>query len=168
MDEFVHNAWRDVAMGWPMLDGLRNFLSNYIDWIKAFHVIAVIAWMSGLLYLPRLFVYHTETQPGSLESERFKIMERKLLRSIMNPALIAVWVLGPTLAWLTGAYQDRWLQAKFVLVLALTVTHHLFGVWRKDFERNANVRSAQFYRIWNEIPALLMVLIVILVIVQPF
>jgi len=151
-----------------MLDGVRNFLSNYIDWIKAFHVIAVIAWMSGLLYLPRLFVYHTETQPGSLESERFKVMERKLLRSIMNPALIAVWVLGPTLAWLTAAYQDRWLQAKFLLVVVLTVTHHLFGVWRKDFERDANVRSAQFYRIWNEIPALLMALIVILVIVQPF
>jgi protoporphyrinogen IX oxidase len=151
-----------------MLDGLRNALSNYIDWIKAFHVIAVIAWMSGLLYLPRLFVYHTETQPGSAESERFKVMERKLFRSIMNPALIAVWILGPTLAWLTGAYQDRWLQIKFPLVVGLTVTHHLFGVWRKKFERDGNTRPASFYRVWNEIPAVLMVIIVILVIVQPF
>src|SRR6266550_3585825 len=151
-------------MGQAMLEGLRNSLSNYIDWIKAFHVIAVIAWMSGLLYLPRLFVYHTEAQAGSVESERFKVMERKLLRSIMNPALIAVWILGPTLAWLTGAYEDRWLQLKFVLVICLTITHHLFGRWRKDFELDRNVHPARFYRIWNEIPALLMVLIVILVI----
>lgn len=151
-----------------MFDALRDFLSNYIDWIKAFHVIAVIAWMSGLLYLPRLFVYHTETTPGSAESERFKVMERKLLRAIMNPAAIAVWILGPALAWLTGAYEDRWLQVKFVLVVALTVTHHLYSRWRKDFERDANTRPARFYRIWNEVPAVLMVFIVILVIVQPF
>jgi len=151
-----------------MFEELRNVLSNYIDWIKALHVIAVIAWMSGLLYLPRLFVYHTETQPGSAESERFKVMERKLLRSIMNPAVIAVWILGPTLAWLTGAYEDRWLQIKFLLVVGLTVTHHLFGVWRKKFERDANTYPASFYRVWNEIPAALMVVIVILVIVQPF
>jgi protoporphyrinogen IX oxidase len=151
-----------------MTDQIRNFLSNYIDWIKAFHVIAVIAWMSGLLYLPRLFVYHTETQPGSAEAERFKVMERKLLRAIMNPAAIAVWILGPTLAWLTGAYQDRWLQVKFLLVIALTVTHHLYARWRKDFALNRNTHPAQFYRIWNEVPAILMIFIVILVIVQPF
>ena len=151
-----------------MFEGLRNVLSNYIDWIKAFHVIAVIAWMSGLLYLPRLFVYHTETQPGSAESERFKVMERKLLRSIMNPAAIAVWILGPTLAWLTGAYEDRWLQVKFVLVVCLTIVHHLYARWRKDFALDRNTRPARFYRIWNEVPALLMVFIVILVIVQPF
>jgi putative membrane protein len=95
-------------------------------------------------------------------------MERKLLRSIMNPAAIAVWILGPTLAWLTGAYQDRWLQVKFLLVVLLTIVHHMYAVWRRDFERDANTRSARFYRIWNEIPAVLMVLIVILVIVQPF
>jgi len=151
-----------------MFEGLRNVLSNYIDWIKAFHVIAVIAWMSGLLYLPRLFVYHTETQSGSAESERFKVMERKLLRSIMNPAAIAVWILGPTLAWLTGAYEDRWLQVKFVLVVCLTVIHHFYARWRKDFALDRNIRPARFYRIWNEVPALLMVFIVILVIVQPF
>jgi putative membrane protein len=150
------------------MNGVREFLGNYIDWIKAFHVIAVIAWMSGLLYLPRLFVYHTEVAPGSAESERFKTMERKLLRAIMNPAAIAVWILGPILAWITGAYEDDWLKVKFVLVIALTVTHHLYGRWRKEFERDANTHTARFYRIWNEVPAGLMVLIVILVIVQPF
>jgi len=150
------------------MTGLQVFLGNYIDWIKAFHVIAVIAWMSGMLYLPRLFVYHTETQPGSAESERFKVMERKLLRSIMNPAMIAVWILGPTLAWITYAYEDRWLQVKFLLVIALSAIHGMFARWRKDFERDANKHDARFYRIWNEIPAVLMVLIVILVIVQPF
>lgn len=151
-----------------MFEELRNVLSNYIDWIKAFHVIAVIAWMSGMLYLPRLFVYHTETQPGSAESERFKIMERRLLRGIVNPSMIAVWILGPTLAWVTGAYADHWLQVKFVLVVALSITHGLFAHWRKDFALDRNTRPARFYRIWNEVPAVLMVFIVILVIVQPF
>ncbi len=98
------------------MDALRNTLSNYIPWILAFHIIAVIAWMSGMLYLPRLFVYHTETAPGSESSERFKVMERRLLKGIMNPAMIAVWILGPLLAWLTGAYLDTWMQIKFVLV----------------------------------------------------
>ncbi len=144
------------------------FLSNHIDWIKAFHVIAVIAWMSAMLYLPRLFVYHTQTVPGSSESERFKTMERRLLRAIANPAMIVVWVLGLTLAFLTGAYQDLWLQVKFVLVLALSGLHGYFAVCVKTFAQDRNIRSGRFYRILNEIPALLMVFIVILVIVQPF
>jgi len=151
-----------------MIDQIRDFLSNYINWIKAFHVIAVIAWMSGMLYLPRLFVYHTETIPGSAESERFKVMERKLLRAIINPSMIVVWILGPMLAWLTGAYADVWLQVKFVFVVMLTTTHGLFARWRKEFARDTNTHSARFYRIWNEVPAVLMVFIVILVIVQPF
>src|SRR5262249_48604751 len=95
------------------MDALRNEMSNYIPWILAFHLIAVIAWMSAMLYLPRLFVYHAETSPGSESSERFKVMERRLLKAIMNPAMIAVWILGPLLAWLTGAYLDTWLQIKF-------------------------------------------------------
>ena len=150
------------------MDALRNSLSDYIDWIKAFHVIAVIAWMSGMLYLPRLFVYHTETKPGSESSERFKVMERKLLKGIMNPSMIAVWILGPTLAWLTGTYLDIWLQIKFVLVILLSGVHgFLVRCWR-EFAEDRNTRSGRFYRIINEIPAVLMVLIVILVIVQPF
>ena len=150
------------------MDALRDALSNYINWIKAFHVIAVIAWMSGMLYLPRLFVYHTETKPGSESSERFKVMERKLLRGIMNPSMIAVWILGPLLAWLTGTYLDLWLQMKVVLVIGMSGIHGFYGRCVKDFAADRNTRSARFYRIINEVPALLMVLIVILVIVQPF
>ena len=150
------------------MDALRNSLSDYIDWIKAFHVIAVIAWMSGMLYLPRLFVYHTQTKPGSESSERFKVMERKLLRGIVNPAMIAVWILGPLLAWLTGTYLDLWLQMKVVLVIVMSGMHGLFARCVKDFAADRNTRSARFYHIANEVPALLMVFIVILVIVQPF
>src|SRR6201991_3498775 len=144
------------------MDDLRNALSNYIDWIKAFHVIAVIAWMSAMLYLPRLFVYHTETKPGSESSERFKVMERRLLKGIMNPAMIAVWILGPLLAWLTGGYLDTWLQIKFVLVIIMSAMHgHYVRCWRA-FAEDRNTHTARYYRIINEVPAVLMVLIVIL------
>src|ERR1700722_14141010 len=134
------------------MDAMRDGLSNYIPWIKAFHVIAVIAWMSGMLYLPRLFVYHTETKPGSESSERFKVMERKLIRAIMNPAMVAVWILGPLLAWITGAYLDTWLQLKFVLVIALSGMHGFFVRCWRDFEADRNTRSQRFYRIVNEVP----------------
>jgi putative membrane protein len=144
------------------------FLSNAILWIKAFHVIAVIAWMSGMLYLPRLLVYHTETVPGSPESERFKVMERKLLRFIMDPAMLVVWVLGLTLAYLTQAYEEHWFQAKFALVLCMSATHALYGVWVGRFAKDRNIHTARFYRLWNEVPTVLLIAIVILVIVQPF
>ena len=150
------------------MEALRQDLSNYIPWVTAFHVIAVIAWMSGMLYLPRLFVYHTETKPGSESSERFKVMERRLLRGIVNPSMIAVWILGPLLAWLTGTYVDLWLQMKVVLVVAMSGIHGFYGRCVKDFAADRNTRSARFYRIINEVPALLMVFIVILVIVRPF
>jgi putative membrane protein len=150
------------------MDGLRDTLANYIDWILAFHIIAVIAWMSGMLYLPRLFVYHTEAAPGSESSERFKVMERKLIRAIINPAMIAVWVLGPLLAWLTGAYLDIWLQIKFVLVIAMSGMYGFFVRCWRDFEADHNTRSQRFYRIANEVPAVLMVFIVILAVVKPF
>ena len=147
---------------------LRGCLGNYIPWFLAFHIIAVIAWMSAMLYLPRLFVYHTEAKPGSESSERFKVMERRLLKGIMNPAMIAVWILGLTLAWLTGAYEDNWLRIKFVLVLIMSGLHGYFVRCWRDFAHDRNLHSARFYRILNEIPALLIVLIVILVKVQPF
>jgi putative membrane protein len=150
------------------MDALRNSLADYIPWFLAFHIIAVIAWMSGLLYLPRLFVYHTQTRPGSEGSERFKVMERKLLKGIINPSMIAVWILGPLLAWLTSAYLDLWLQIKFVLVVILSGLHgYLVRCWRA-FSEDRNTNSERFYRILNEIPAVLMVLIVILVVVKPF
>ena len=150
------------------MDDLRNELANYIAWFLAFHIIAVIAWMSAMLYLPRLFVYHTEAAPGSESSERFKVMERRLLKGILNPSMIAVWILGPLLAWLTGAYLDTWLQIKFVLVIGLSGLHGFFVRCWRDFEADRNTRSARFYRIVNEVPALLMVAIVILVVVKPF
>ncbi|HEX3753887.1 MAG TPA: protoporphyrinogen oxidase HemJ [Rhizomicrobium sp.] len=150
------------------MDDLRNLLADYIPWFLAAHIIAVIAWMSGMLYLPRLFVYHTQVQPGTPESERFKVMERKLLRGITNPAMIAVWILGPLLAWLTSAYLDTWLHIKFALVIVLSAVHGYLVSCFKAFARDANTHSERFYRILNEVPAVLMVLIVILVVVQPF
>jgi putative membrane protein len=151
-----------------MMDSLRDLLADYIPWILALHIIFVITWMSGILYLPRLFVYHTQTKPGSESSERFKVMERKLLRGIVNPSMVAVWILGPLLAWLTGAYLDVWLQIKFALVVVLSGIHgFLVRCWR-DFAEDRNTRSERFYRILNEIPAVLMIFIVILAVVKPF
>ena len=137
-------------------------------WLKAGHVIGVIAWMAGLLYLPRLFVYHCGAEPGSRQSETFKIMEERLLRFIMNPAMVVVWVTGPWLAWAQGMLADRWLWAKLVLVGLLTGYHHALGHWRKDFAADRNARKARFYRLANEAPTVLMIGIVILVIVKPF
>ena len=139
-------------------------------WIKAFHILAVIAWMAGMLYLPRLYVYHCEVQPGSSESERFKIMERRLLRGIVNPAMIAVWILGLTLASLpaSGGWAQGWLMAKITLVIGMSAVHGLFSKWRKDFANDRNRYGQRFYRIWNEVPAVLAVIVVILVVVKPF
>jgi len=137
-------------------------------WLKALHIIAVIAWMAGLLYLPRLFVYHAEAKPGSELSETFKTMEYRLLRLIMNPAMILVWITGPWLAWLEGVYLAGWFLAKVALVVVLTGYHHALGLWRKEFAADRNVRPARFYRIANEVPTLLMAAIVILVVVKPF
>jgi protoporphyrinogen IX oxidase len=137
-------------------------------WLKAFHVIAVIAWMAGMLYLPRLFVYHADVTPGSPQSETFKVMERRLLKAIINPAMIATWLLGLWLVWEGGFARSGWLHAKIALVLVLSALHGLFGRWVKDFAADRNTRSAKFYRIINEIPTLIMIAVVILVIVKPF
>ena len=138
------------------------------DWLKALHVIAVIAWMAGMLYLPRLFVYHCAAAPGSAQSETFKIMERRLLKAIINPAMIATWALGIWLAW-TGPYLTAgWLHAKLLLVLILSGLHALFARWVRNFAADRNRRSAGFYRMVNEVPTLLMIGIVILAIVKPF
>lgn len=136
-------------------------------WLVAFHIISVIAWMSGLLYLPRLFVYHCEAGPGSESAERFKVMERRLLRVIMNPAMIGTWVFGIWLMILGQWWLDAWMHAKLALVVVLTVFHHLLGLWRKDFAADRNQRPVRFYRIANEVPTVLMIAIVILVVVKP-
>jgi protoporphyrinogen IX oxidase len=143
------------------------------EWIKALHIIAVIAWMAGMLYLPRLFVYHCEAEKGSVQSETFKVMERRLLRAIINPAMIATWVFGLWLAWLGpdsryGWFASGWLWAKIILVLGLSAVHGLLARWRKDFARDRNRHSQKFYRIINEVPTVLMILIVLLVVLKPF
>jgi protoporphyrinogen IX oxidase len=137
-------------------------------WLKALHVVAVIAWMASLLYLPRLMVYHCGAEPGSKQSETFKIMEQRLLRFIASPAMIATWIFGIALMLEGEHYREGWMQAKFVLVLAVSALHGLNAKWTKDFAADRNRRPARFYRIMNEVPALLMVAIVILVIVKPF
>jgi protoporphyrinogen IX oxidase len=137
-------------------------------WLKALHIVAVISWMAGLLYLPRLFVYHCEAEPGSKQSETFKVMEQRLLRLIMNPAMIVVWVTGPLLAWQMGVMHDRWLAAKLVLVVLLSVFHHVLGRRRTAFAEDRNRHSAKYFRIANEVPTLLMMGIVVLVVVKPF
>lgn len=135
--------------------------------LKALHIVAVIAWMAGLLYLPRLFVYHAETSTGSAQSETFKIMERRLFRGIMNPAMILVWIFGLGLAWQGEWWHVFWWQAKFALVAGLTVVHHLYGRWRKDFEADRNTRPSRYFRWWNEVPTLLMIVIVFLAVLKP-
>ena len=138
------------------------------EWIKALHVIAVISWMAGMLYLPRLFVYHCEAERGSKQSETFKVMERRLLRAIINPAMIVTWLAGLYLVWAGHWYSAPWFHAKFLLVLILSGVHGFFARWVKDFAADQNSRSQKFYRIINEVPTVLMILIVILVIVKPF
>jgi putative membrane protein len=137
-------------------------------WLKAAHVFAVIAWMAGMLYLPRLFVYHCEAAPGSKQSETFKLMERRLLTVIINPAMVAAWALGLWLAWKSGAYAAGWLHAKVILVLAMSALHGMLSRWTRDFAADRNRHSQKFYRIINEVPAVLLVGIVILAVVKPF
>ncbi len=137
-------------------------------WLKSFHIIAVIAWMAGMLYLPRLFVYHCEAEPGSKQSETFKVMERRLLKAIINPAMIVTWILGLWLAWEGGFFKSGWLHAKLALVLALSGIHGWFVRLTRDFANDKNRHSQKFYRYLNEVPTVLMILIVILVVLKPF
>jgi len=137
-------------------------------WIKALHVIAVIAWMAGMLYLPRLFVYHCDAEIGSRQSETFKLMERRLLKAIINPAMIATWILGLYLAWTGHWFSSGWFHGKLTLVLIMSGVHGFLSARVRDFAADRNTRSAKFYRIINEVPTVLMILIVILVIAKPF
>jgi len=143
-------------------------LDDYYSWVKALHVISVIAWMAGLLYLPRLFVYHCQAQTGSDSSETFKVMERRLLRAIMNPAMIASWVFGLWMFIDQEMWTDGWAHAKLAFVVLLTVSHMMMSKWRRDFENDKNERPESFFRVANEVPTVLMIGIVIFVIVKPF
>lgn len=137
-------------------------------WIKALHIIAVISWMAALLYMPRLFIYHTDAAPGSEQSETFKMMEQRLLKVIMNPAMMISWVLGLYLAWSVYGFVGGWLHAKILCVFLLTLVHVHFSRAVRAFQRDENRRDARFWRLMNEAPTLLMIAIVILVVVKPF
>ena len=137
-------------------------------WIKALHVIAVISWMAGLLYLPRLFVYHAVQERGSASSEMLKTMERRLFKFIMIPAMTAVWITGLWMAYSGELWRDYWFLTKFLLVLGMTVTHEFLGAEQRRFASDGVRKSQKFYRFINEAPTLLMICIVFLVIVKPF
>ena len=153
-----------------MIDALGAALAAAWLWLKAAHIVFVIAWMAGLLYLPRLFVYHCGVAPGSGNGEVFKVMEQRLFRWIMTPAMLGAWALGALLfAASPGALLETgWFPVKFALVLAMTGLHGFMGRWRREFAADRNRRSSGFYRLVNEAPALLMVLIVVLAVVKPF
>jgi putative membrane protein len=141
-----------------------------MEWVRALHVISVIAWMAGLLYLPRLFVYHCAAAVGSEQSETFKVMERRLYRGITTPAMIASWIFGLWLAFGFGLvdFSQGWMWLKAALVIALSGVHGLFGRLRRAFAEDRNQRSSGFFRAINEVPTVIMVLVVIAVIVRPF
>ena len=157
-------------MRWRKAATNVEFLTGFYPWIKALHVIAVISWMAGMLYLPRLFVYHVEAAPGSDKSDTFKVMERRLLRAIINPAMGLAWIFGLLMLATPGIvdWSEGWIYVKLVAVVLMSGLHGQLSRWRKDFEADRNRRSARFYRLANEVPTVLLIVIVIMVIVKPF
>ena len=151
---------------------MLDFMTAAYPWTKSLHVISMVAWMAGLFYLPRLFVYHVESaEPGSVMSETFKVMEYKLYRFIMNPAMIVTFVFGLLLLGTPGLIDwtgEMWIYVKLAAIGVLTWFHHWLGRRRKEFETDANTRDGRAYRIMNEVPTLCLVVIVIMVIVKPF
>lgn len=148
---------------------MQDFILLNYHWFKALHIIAVIAWMAGMLYLPRLFVYHVGARHGSDLSETLKIMERRLLRLIINPAMIVAFILGGLLLWANfDLMQQPWMHMKLTAILIMTAVHGMFSRWRKQFLRDENKYSAKFYRWWNEVPTVLMIIIVIMAVAKPF
>lgn len=141
---------------------------NAVAWIKAIHVIAIICWMAGMLYLPRLFIYHCRAEIGSVQSQTFKIMERRLLKAIILPAMVVSWITGLWLAWTVYQFHGGWLHAKLAFVLVLSGFHGVLSRGVRHFAEDKNNFSEKTWRILNEVPTVLMILIVILVIVQPF
>lgn len=148
----------------------KSRLNDLYFWLKACHVVSVIAWMAALLYLPRLYAYHADAEPGSAMSETFKTMERRLQRAIMTPAMLASVAFGAILAALPGVvdWTAGWIWLKIAALAALLAYHGLLMRWRGDFEKDVNPRSARFYRIVNEIPTALMIVIVVSAVVKPF
>ena len=148
---------------------MQELFSQYYEWLRALHIIAVISWMAGMLYLPRLFVYHADSDVGSDKSETFKIMEWRLLKFIINPAMIAAWILGLSMIYANpGMMGDGWIHVKLLLVLIMSGVHGMLAKQVKVFKRDENTKSAKYFRILNEVPTVLMIAIVILAVVQPF
>jgi putative membrane protein len=165
--------WIPAAVGVGVVAALVIVLaiwhpSHLYLWFKAVHVMAVISWMAGMLYLPRLFVYHCGAEPGSRQSETFKLMERRLLRGIINPAMVVSWALGLWMVYDGGWISAHWLHAKLLLVVALSALHGMLARWTADFAADRNRHSERFYRIANEVPAVLMIGIVVMVVIKPF
>lgn len=146
-----------------------DFLGDHYLWIKALHIISIIAWMAGMLYLPRLFVYHAEAEKGSELSETLKVMERKLLRIIMNPAFSLAWVFGIAMMVANpDLFQQGWFHVKLTAVILMSVYHHVLARWRKKFAADENTRPHGFYRKMNEVPTVLMIIIVLMAVPKPF
>ncbi len=145
-------------------------MADYYLWFKALHIISAIAWMAGMLYLPRLYVYHSDAEVGSVQSETFKIMERRLLRAIVNPSMVMTLIFGGLMLATHGIvdWSMGWIWVKLSMVVAMVTIHGLFTQWRRDFEADRNTRSAKFYRMWNEAPTIPLILIVIMAVVRPF
>ena len=143
-------------------------MNDLYSWLLALHIIAVIAWMAGMLYLPRLYVYHAKAKPGSELSETFKVMERRLLRGIINPAMLAAWALGLLLAWRGHHWGEGWFHAKLALLVCMQLVHAGYARWRRQFAADANNHGDRFYRVMNEVPTVLLILIVLLAVLKPF
>jgi protoporphyrinogen IX oxidase len=146
------------------------WLAGAYPWIKSAHIVSVVAWMAGLLYLPRLFVYHATVPVGSSRSAIFKIMERRLQRAIMTPAMIASWSFGLMLAATPGIFDWHrgWIWVKLALVVALTGYHFVLAHWRRAFAADRNTLTPRVFRIANELPTVVLIAIVVLVVVKPF
>ena len=164
-----------AAQGLPARGGLTGaapiMADDLFTWLRALHIVAVVAWMAGLLYLPRLFVYHCDAEPGSKQAETFEIMERRLLRAIMNPAMVLSLGLGGALLSQSGVVDwsgDIWIYVKLAFVLLLVIVHHLVARWLKDFAKGVNRHDARFYKRMNEVPTVALIAIVIFVVVKPF
>ncbi len=149
---------------------MSEFLVGSYPWFKAIHIIAVMSWMAGLLYLPRLFVYHVEVELNSAEDHRFQVMERRLLRAIMNPAMVVSYIFGILLILTPGIvdWSSAWIWLKILAILVLTGCHHAMGKWRKDLAKGTNQKSQRYFRVANEVPTISMIIIVIMVVVKPF
>lgn len=152
-----------------MIDSLIEFFQEYYYWLLSLHIISVISWMAGMFYLPRLFVYHTRLENGSSASEMFKEMERKLMRIIINPAMIAAWIFGLALSFGQDSWSaGGWFYIKFAAVLLMSGFHGYLSMWRRAFERNENKHPEKYFRMMNEVPTILMIIIVFMVFLKPF